>query len=294
MNKRKLIFISVQLVIISLLFSATAVAWFFTNRQVKSGRMGMTIQSVSDVATLSCYALRYDGTIGVVCYKIGEDEENGEVSQVEMTEFDWIFRDRLVNTPLIYVVELSNVPDTSGYYINVRIPCSEKFVRVGGTATNDFTDDGNTQFNIQRFISNIVSVKIACGGQIDELTPTTSENYHRVENNITVFSNASSLFRALTSGDAVGQFATVTNETAYSKTTSVQLRLSQADYHDYIYTAENDQGIEENRLMLYIQFDYDQGLMNAYIDHMLEETEGDVSFANDFGVIQILVRNGGN
>ncbi len=290
MNKRKLILTALQMAALALCLSIVTLAWFSSHKQVQSKNVGITIQPVSDVATLSCYALRYDGNIGAVCYKIGEDAEHGEVLNVEMTEFDRIFRDRSVNTPLIYAVELANVPNSAGYYINVKVPCSEKFLRVGGTATNSYTDDGSTTFLIQRYISNVVSVKVACGGQIQELTPTTDR---RIENNVTVFQTQQAVFRQLSSGDSVGHFATVTDNTTYEKASYVQVKLSQSDYSSSIYTATNDQGVTENRLMLYIQFDYDEGLMDAYIEHMMDDTEGDVTFADDFGVIQILVKAGG-
>ena len=292
MKKGKLILSAIHVVALFLCLILATFAWFSNNKQIKSSNIGMTIQSVSDVTTLSAYALRYDGTIGAACYKIGDGE--GEVTDVEMTEFDRIFRDRSVNTPLIYVVELGNVPDSAGYNIIVKVPCSEKFIRVNDTSSNEYTDDGETPFVIQRYISNVVSVKVNCGGALPTggLTQTTTQ---RIDNNVTVFQTQKTAFQSLTSGDAVGQYATVTtNGTVFSKASYVEVRLSQAQYHEYIYAGENDQGETENRLMLYIQFDYDQNLMDAFISHMMDDSEGDVSFVDDFGVIQILVRTGEN
>ena len=292
MNKRKLILSAMQLFLIALCLSLVTVAWFSNNKRIKTSNIGMTIQPVSDVATLSCYALRYDGTYGAICYKIGDDAENGEVLDVEMTEFDRIFRDRSVNTPLIYAVELANVPDTAGYYITIKVPCSAKFVLpTGGTATNNYDSSSSENgFVIQRYISNIVSVKVACGGQITMPTPTTTQ---RVQNNVNVFQAQQTVFRSITSGDAVGQFATVSG-TVYSKETSVRVRLSQSDYHDKLYDATDDEGVTSKHLMLYIQFDYDQALMDAFIEHMMDDSEGDVAFADDLGLIQMLVGTGGN
>lgn len=297
MNKCKIILSAIRVVILALCLSSVTYAWFSNNKEVRSTNTGMTIQSVSDVTILSAYALRYDGTIGAVCYKIGDGE--GEVTDVEMTEYDRIFQDRSVNTPLIYVVELGNVSDTAGYYIYVKIPCNERFLRVNNSyTTNEYIDDKTENFVIQRFISNIVSVKVACGGPLPSggLEATTT---NRIENNVSVFQNQKVVLSLIESGDAVGQFASAiyddtTEETTYNKTTSVQVRISQADYHSSIYTGLNENNEEENRLMLYIQFDYDKPLMNAFIEHMMDDSEGDISFADDLGVIQILVKAGGS
>lgn len=293
MNKKKMILAGIHMTVIIVCLSLVTTAWFSLNRQIKNSNIGMTIQSVSDVATLSCYALRYDGTIGAVCYKIGEHPENGEVQDVEMTEFDRIFRDRSVNTPLIYVVELANVPESGDHDIIVKIPCNEHFIRFAdGAVLNSYTADSNSRFVIQRFISNIVSVKVACGDSITTPTPTTTQ---RIPNNVQIFTTQQAVFRDLTDGDSVGQFASVTdNDTVFDKQMAVQVKISQAEYASKLYEAEDDQGIKSKHLMLYIQFDYDQKLMDAFIEHMMDDSEGDVAFDNDFGTIQILVKAGGN
>ena len=46
--------------------------------------------------------------------------------------------------------------------------------------------------------------------------------------------------------------------------------------------------------MLYIQFDYDEGLMDSFIEHMMDDSDGHVSFDDDLGVIQILVGRSGS
>ena len=290
MIKKKLVLLIVQFIALVLCISFATFAWFSNNKQIKSSNKAMTIQAVSDVTTLSCYALRYDGTYGAICYSIGDGE--GQVTDVEMTEFDRIFRDRAVNTPLIYAVELGNVPDTEGYYIYVKVPCTEKFINIGNnTTTNNHTDDG-TPFIIQRYISNVISVKVNCGASISPLTATTT---NRDQNNIDVFQAQNTAFKSITSGDKVGEFASVTNnDTVFSKDTYVEVKLSQLEYHQYIYPGTNEQGQSENRLMLYIQFDYDDVLMDAYIDQMSEDSDYDINFEDDLGVIQILVGAGGN
>ena len=288
MRTKKSLSVIINLAVISLCLIASSFAWISMSTSVKSGNHKMTIQAVSDVTTISCYALRYDGSLGAVCYKIGEGE--GEVLDVEMTEFDRIFRDRSVNTPLIYVVELANVPDNEGNYISIKVPCREKYISVSGSKTNEYTASSDAVFSIQNYISNIISVKIGCGGAISALTPTTTQ---RIQNNVDRFNTERTAFKSVTSGDRVGQFAVASGAT-YTKTNSVQVKLTQAEYTSYLFTLENEDESTGNHLILYIQFDYDEALMDAYINLISDDLDEDIAFADDLEVIQILVGTGGN
>ena len=277
-----------------ILLVAGTFAWKAVNKSLETRNISMTIQPVSDVTTISCYALRYDGTLGAVCFKIGENAQNGEVLNVPMTEFDRIFRDRIVNTPLIYVLELGNVPNNTGSSITIKVPCTERFILPSnGVATNYYVDNGSgAHFSIQDYISNIVSVKIGCGGEITDPTPTTSQ---RIENNVNIFNTQLAAFRAITSGSRMAEFVTITSSngtTTYSKVDSVQIQLTQSEYTAFLYDAEDEDGGTSKHLTLYIQFDYDEALMDAYIAHMTNDLDTDVDFASDLGVIQMLVGAG--
>ena len=299
MFNKKTIMALISLVIVSISLATVSVAWIAMNRQVGSNNNRMTIQAVSDVTTISCYALRYDGNYGAVCYKIGEGE--GEVLDVEMTEYDRIFRDRTVNTPMIYVVELANVPEGDNYNITVKVPCNEKYIITEGEAVNSFESVENgpsftNQTYIQNYISNVISVKIACGGQIEEPTATLSQ---AIPNNVAIFNAQRDAFREVTSGATVGQFASFSGDKediygTYSKTTSVQVKLSYSDYEGKLFTIANEPEDTGNHLTLYIQIDYDDNLMDAYIKSVISDDDEDVIFRDDLGAIQILVGTGGN
>ena len=292
MTKKRFVFLLIHLIVITLCLASTTVAWIALNRRLDSQNQAMTIQAVSDVTTISCYALRYDGTLGAICYKIGEGTD--EVLDVEMTEFDRIFRDRSVNTPLIYIVELGNVPDEENFQISVKVPCMEKYIRAGDSTLNSFVyPTDSSVYSIQNFISNVISVKIACSGRITEPTPTTTT---RVENNVNLFKTQSLAFRSVTEGSRVGSFSSRTiseNTISYTKEDTVIVSLSESEYEEYLYTV---QGEEEtgNHLVLYIQFDYDQDLMDAYIGLLSDENSEDINFADDLGIIQIIVGTGGS
>ncbi len=292
---KRLISSVIALLACLILAVAGTFAWKAMNKRLESANMKMTVQPVSDVTTISCYALRYDGTFGAVCFKIGEDAANGEVLNVPMTEFDRIFRDRVVNTPLIYVLELGKVPNNSGSSISIKVPCTEKFILPsGGSATNYYTDDGTgPRYAIQDVISNIVSVKINCGGDITDPTPTTNS---RVENNVNIFNTQLDAFKNITSGSRMAEFVSFSTNngvTTYTKTESVQIRLTQSEYSPFLYDALDEDGETSKHLTLYIQFDYDEALMDLYIAHMMNDLDTDVNFASDLGIIQMLVGAGG-
>ena len=275
-----------------LVTTSVTYAWVSINKGVMASNMRMTIQPVSDVTTLSCYALRFDGSLGAICYKIGEGQD--EVLDVTMTEFDRIFRDRIVNTPLIYVLELGNVPNTAGSYISIKVPCTGKYIQPAtGAATNSYVDNGNSSYVINEYISNVISVKIGCSGSITEPTATTTQ---RVENNVNIFKTQIANFRSITSGDRMAEFVSVTrsNDTVtYSKVQNVQIRLTQSEYSGFLYNAPDEGGGSSNHLMLYIQFDYDESLMDTYITRMTDDSKTDIAFVDDLGVIQMLVGAGG-
>ncbi len=282
----------VPALLVCLLCVSASFAWMNVNKGIESRNIAITVEPVSDVTTISCYALRYDGSLGAVCYKIGEGP--GEVLDVTMTEFDRIFRDRVVNTPLIYVLELGHVPNNAGNYISLKVPCTEKFILPsGGVATNDYTDTG-AQFAIQDYISNIISVKVGCGGRITEPTATLNT---RVENNVNIFNTQMEAFRNVTSGEKIGEFVSVDKSGAspvYSKTSSVMLRLSQSEYGQSVFTAADEGGGTSNHLTLYIQFDYDEAMMDEYISHMPNDLDTDITFENDLAIMQMLIGSGNN
>ena len=280
-------------VIFACLLSATY-AWITINRKVDSNTSRMTIQSVSSVTTVSCFALQYDGICGAICYKVGTDSENGEVSSITMTEFDKIFRDRNVNTPVIFVLEIGNVPNETGDYISVKVPCEAKYILPQtGSATNNYTVvESGSNYSIQEYISNVLSVKLACSGNITMPTPTREE---RIENNIQIFTTQLAAFQNV-SGNQAGTLASFSstegNVTAYSKEEFIELKLSQSTYGSFLFDATDENGTSKH-LVLYLEFDYDDALMDVFINHITED-DYNLVFVDDLGTIQILTGNEGS
>ena len=284
MQNKRLITALISTIIVCLSLITVSVAWITMNRRVNSENSKMTIQSVSNVTTISCFALQYDGICGAICHKIGPDAEHGEVSSVTMTEFDKIFRDRNVNTPLIFVVEIGNVPTESDDYISVKVPCTAKYILPEtGVATNCYVT-GDEDYSIQQYISNVLSVKLACDGNITSPTPTRET---RIENNVILFTTQLITFESVT-GDQAGTLAnasTADGVTTYSKTDYVELKLGYSDYASFLFDATDYSGTSKH-LTLYIEFDYYDELMDIFIDH-LNESNDNTAFEDDLGTIQI-------
>ncbi|MCR5457799.1 MAG: hypothetical protein K6F14_06955 [Clostridiales bacterium] len=291
MNNKKLIYVVLCMIVVMLCFSYSTMAWISMNRKVWSKNQTMTIQSVSNVTTVSCFALQYDGICGAVCYKIGPDSAHDEVNSVTMTEFDKIFLDRNVNTPLVFVLEIGNVPNESGDYLAIKVPCDEKYILPnGGQATNNYITSGE-RYSIQQYISNVLSIKMACSGNITLPTPTKTE---RIENNVTLFTQRLAAFESVT-GDLAKTFASATTNagvTTYSKVEYVELRLRQSDYSALLFDATDETGTSKH-LILYIEFDYDDTLMDVFINH-LHEGSDNTTFGDDVGTIQIFTGKEGS
>ena len=123
------------------MFTGT-LAWFSMNANVSATGMSVTVGKMSNVDILSCYAIRYDGTAGAIAFDISNGDKD-----IAMSEYDFVFKDRNVNTPLFIRMELANF-DTSND-LTVTIPCSHYDYK-----TNDKVDP---------FLSNVVGAKLLYG-----------------------------------------------------------------------------------------------------------------------------------
>ena len=74
------------------------------------------------------------------------------------SEYDVIFTDKNVNTPLFFRVVAQGIPNTEGGYISVTIPCT----------TPNYSQSSNTitagdGLNAQGVLSNVITCKLGCG-----------------------------------------------------------------------------------------------------------------------------------
>jgi len=292
-----------QIFIINLLLTivcciVVTYSWISINDRIDSSSMVLDIRDVSEITTISAYALKYDGVYGAVCYDIREK------SYIIMTEYDRIFKDRNVNTPLIYRLEISNVATNSESYISIKIPCNQEYIleTESNQKVNSFTTGyqfgttgrftNKSSFVIQQYISNVLRIKIGAGEHTIEPIPTDSEY---IAANETVFNYQHTALNEVEDGDRSKTFVTVTDDTAnstksFEKVSEITVTIHYEDYEEFLYDeiAEGDT-LPTKHLIIYLMFDYDKSLMDDYIDSV---SEGENKlFYNDLGIISI--ENGG-
>ena len=280
-------------------FTDYSLAWYSENRKVSSKGMGITVESQSNVTTLSCYAFRYDGMFGAICIDVSDNPE------IAMSEYDVIFTDKNVNTPLFFRVVAQGIPNTAGGYISVTIPCT----------TPNYSQSSNTitagdGLNAQGVLSNVITCKLGCG-LIEERTRVTDSYFPtpttetRVEDNVSIFTGVRDLMKPadatankVVSGKYINEIQKDNDgniTSARKTTTSITLGLNYEDYADYLCGVELDEnGIitaydyeaeEKDCLVFYIEIDYDDDLVNMFRSHTNEDTLAE--FRNDIGTISI-------
>ena len=76
-----------------------AYAWFVSklNQSPESASFDI-YHDDSAITTLSCYAIKYDGVYGAMATKLVSGQEHS----VNMSEYDYIFQDKNINTPLFF------------------------------------------------------------------------------------------------------------------------------------------------------------------------------------------------
>lgn len=268
-------------------------AWFAMNSHVESTDMSLDIQEASAVTTVSAFVLKYDGVYGASCYSLMGDS----TKEITMTEYDKIFKDRNVNTPLIYCVEIGNVITNSKSYIKLKIPCSEDYIKLSNNtkqntyaaaynySTNHFTD--KNAFMVQHYISNVLRIKLDAGD--NSLIPTPAEDQH-YDNNELIFTSKHTDFNNLAEGSRNKTFCSIATNTAsntkdFSKEKLIELQMTYSEYSSKLYDAYNADGTTSKHLVLYILFDYDTYLMESFIDSTKEEEN--IYFFNDLSLISI-------
>ncbi len=293
-------FAGIIAVLAVIFFTDYSLGWYSENRKLSAKGFQISIEENSSVTTLSTYAFRYDGLYGAVCLQIGDNTE------IAMSEYDVIFTDKNINTPLFFRVVAQGIPNSAGGSITVTIPCTTP--NYSTTSNVIQNDDG---LSAQNVLSNLITCKLGCGLVLDGTR--TVDNYipqstsqARVESNVTIFTGVRDLMNKnnmaannVKSGKFINNEEFDENDTIVSAkktTTQISLTIEYEDYQDYLCSVVTDPTTNEitsydyesdnkDCLVFYIEFDYDDNLINLYRQHT--EESGLAEFRNDIGVISI-------
>lgn len=252
------------------LFTGT-LAWFASNSAVAATGMSVTVDPGSDLQILSCYAVRYDGNYGAIAYDITGGNES-----VTMSEYDYIFTDRNVNTPLFLRMEISNFDTDKNLAVN--IPCSGSYM----------TDE-----KIDPWLSNVVCAKFMRGIKVgDNVVPDTNTWTGTGQTTQAVVNSYKGMLA--NAADVTGT-PFVNNGT---KQNAITLTLSASSIFDsnYIFTKTvNGQPVEY--VVAYVVLDYyvnknaNINLVTSYLDSY-HDTSHSLSFVSD--IQKMTLRNEAN
>lgn len=222
------------------------VAWFSTNLSAKTTGLSVTVKAGSQIKLLSCYAIRYDGNYGALATNV----MNGGAS-IAMSEYDNIFKDRNVNTPMFLRMEITGFNTSND--LSVTIPCT------GGYKTENDRIEPN--------LSNVVSAKFMCG--LKSGNSVTADTY-------TWSGNEVQGGDVVTSYNGMKENASGVAGTPYvsdnSKTNSITLTLAAADIfnNNFIIQRQDENQNTIDVVVAYIKFDYhvvgDTNLVKDYLE----------------------------
>ena len=269
-NKNLKIIAATFVTIFSLMACFTATyAWFIAKRNVNEGISGFNVHSDdSDITAISCYAIKYDGVFGASATKLISGQQNN----ITMSEYDYILRDRNVNTPLFLRIEIS------GFNIS-------KDLQISIPASGDYYAEGTTK--ICNELSNVVCAKFSTGLKNgNTVSPDTTVLTQDVETG----SSIDSIYK--------GMRDNVINDegTPFVKSSTVKDReISLILDHEVVYqpgfvlNREID-GEAKDYVVIYLVFDYyvtsTKNLVEEYITSY-GGNEHSNSFGADIGMIAL-------
>ena len=235
--------------------------WFSMNQSVSATGMSVKVAKTSNINILSSYAVRYDGTYGAIAYDI-----SGGNTSISMSEYDYVFTDRNVNTPLFIRLEIADF-DTSND-LSVTIPCT------GTYKTNNKVDP---------YLSNVVGAKLLYGlGTNASLSPDT---YVWSGNNVTTEAVVNSYQGMLSHARENASTPFVTNQ---GKNNSISLSLGHNDVFNNNFVMTRN---EKSVVVVYIVLDYyvtnNVNLIDDYLGSYGEGEQHELSFTSDISTMAI-------
>ncbi len=256
------------------LFAAVtgAFAWFTSLLDFKNSVDGFNVfHDDSQVTTVSCYAIKYDGIYGGRAVEITDGSQ-----RVKMSEYDNIFRDKNINTPLFLRIEIGGFDSSKDLQIN--IPCTGSYYV-------------ENQSYIANKLSNVACAKFAYGLKINGSdVPDT----YTLSGDEVVGGNAKTIYEGMR--DHASELSgTPFVKNAPIKDSAIQLKLDHEDVYDPDYLIQRDydeDGDLDDVAVIYVVFDYyDIGTTNLvqdYIDsYEALGLEFSLNFESDIGTMTL-------
>ncbi len=248
------------------------VAWFSTNLVAKASGLSVSVSVGSTIRLLSCYAIRYDGNYGAIAVNV----LNGGAS-IAMSEYDSIFKDRNVNTPMFLRMEIAGY-DTSND-LQVTIPCTGAFKA------------GNV---VEPNLSNVVSAKLMCGlktgnSVIADNNTWSGDNVHTNEV-VASYQGMQENFR----GEVGTPF--VTGDA--TKDSSITLVMPAATAFNPTYIVQRQDGNNTvDAIVAYVAFDYYVAGQTNLVEKYIRSYDNDLAepalvFSSD--IQRVTIANGAN
>ena len=185
---------------------------------------------------------------------------NDEVTNINMSEYDNVFKERNQYTPLILRMTVSGFPEEDGGKLKITIPCTESGYRDGtGKIINALSNVSFVRCGLG--LTSAKSVDTSAGRELDEKDSIYSEAKAALTDSLC---------------DCSGYFYV-----SEAKNESVVFTLTYSVYQSHITKID-----EKNCIVIYLEFDYDSALVSTYSDSYgtaLAPSE----FTADIGLITI-------
>ena len=273
-KKNLKIIAATAMTIFSLFAAMTGVFAWFTSKmnEAANGDEFAIYHDDSQITTLSCYAIKYDGVTGARAKQF----VTGGNHDIAMSEYDYILRDRNINTPLFLRIELAGFDKDKD--LQIKIPSTGSFL-----APN--------QTYIDNKLSNVVCAKFLYG------LKKTEDGELEVDDNVLSGDNiTTAAVKEIYEGmklNAKGYTGTPFVQSSSQKDREITLELSHTLVYDEDFLVDRTvDGKAVKAAVIYIAFDYYVTSTVNLVEEYIQSYEGtgvqhSLSFTPDIGAISL-------
>lgn len=272
-KRNKKVIAAAALTIFSLFVAMTgAFAWFASKMNLSSTGSDFSVHhDDSKVTTLSCYAIKYDGVFGAYANKISDGSQS-----VKMSEYDYILRDKNINTPLFLRIELTGFDSNKDLQVN--IPASGSYLVPNQTY-------------IDNKLSNVICAKFSYGLKLNNTLVT--DDYVLSGDEI-VGGDVKTIYEGMRD-NVSGVTGTTFVKSSTQKDRLIQLSLNHTDLYNpsnIVKRDIDDDGVLEDIVVVYVVIDYyDTSSSNLVEDYVNSYSgsgiEYSLTFDSDIGAMTL-------